>query len=501
MRVAVITPYYRESLDILRHCHESVRHQTHSCEHFMVADGFPSQDVAGWTVQHISLSQPHQDVGNTPRGIGALSAVNQGFDAIAFLDADNWYYPQHIEEMLRLHRKTGAAVCTASRTIHRLDGSLMFADRESDGDSHVDTSCFFVTRPAFAVLPLWATMPTQLGPIGDRFFWHAIKARKLACAQCEKPTVAFRTQYECHYASLGETPPAGARSKVDAINRAWVWWRSQSEEARRPWDEYFIGMQGNHRVSANAIGTAKRAVADSRDAADSRHSIYREFHCNQLMSEQTRYERAATVILELLFQHVHPKSILDVGCGLGTWLAVARRYGVRNVQGIEGPWLQRDLLEVSAECVEIRDLERPFDLGRNFDLVICLEVGEHLSKGSAAPFVRSIAAHGEVVLFSAAIPYQGGSHHVNEQWLEYWSGLFAEAGFLALDFIRPAIWCNAEIPWWLRQNTLLYVHKDALTRMRGLACFICRGWPSQLRSPRPVYGCGEYSPSHGIRIF
>ena len=144
MRVAVITPYYREPLGILRHCHESVRRQTHPCAHFMVADGFPSQDVAGWVVQHISLSQPHHDVGNTPRGIGALSAMNQGFDAIAFLDADNWYYPQHIEEMLCLHRKTGAAICTAARTIHRLDGSLMFPDRESDGDSHVDTSCFFV---------------------------------------------------------------------------------------------------------------------------------------------------------------------------------------------------------------------------------------------------------------------------------------------------------------------------------------------------------------------
>jgi hypothetical protein len=83
LRVAVITPYHREELEILQKCHESVRQQTYPCAHYMVADGFPRQEIAIWPVEHIILSQPHSDSGNTPRGIGSFSAMNQGYDAIA----------------------------------------------------------------------------------------------------------------------------------------------------------------------------------------------------------------------------------------------------------------------------------------------------------------------------------------------------------------------------------------------------------------------------------
>src|SRR5262249_19239467 len=145
LRVAVITPYYREPTEVLRHCHESVLRQTFPCTHLMAADGHPREDVSRWAVEHIILPGPHHDCGNTARGLRALSAMNRGYDAVAFLDADNWYHPDHIESMVDLHRRTGAAVCTASRTIHRADGSLMCAGgEESDGESHVDTSCFFI---------------------------------------------------------------------------------------------------------------------------------------------------------------------------------------------------------------------------------------------------------------------------------------------------------------------------------------------------------------------
>ena len=162
MHVGVITPYFRETLDVLRNCHDSVRKQTHPCEHFMVADGFPQTEISNWAVQHIVLAKSHADAGNTPRAIGSLSAMNQDFDAIAYLDADNWYYPNHLEAMIKLHQQTGEAVCTASRTIHRLDGSLIGADGEYDKYNLVDTSCFFFTRPAFRLLPAWAMMPRQL---------------------------------------------------------------------------------------------------------------------------------------------------------------------------------------------------------------------------------------------------------------------------------------------------------------------------------------------------
>jgi hypothetical protein len=174
-------------------------------------------------------------VGNTPRAIGSLSAMNQGFDAIAYLDADNWYYPNHVEAMIKLHQQTGAAVCTASRTIHRLDESLMFVDRECDGCNHVDTSCYFLTREAFRVLPIWAMMPTQLGPLGDRVMWNLIRSLGLRCAHHPEPTVAFRTQYEVHYQFVGETPPPGMKTIAESTGKAMQWWSALSQESQDDW--------------------------------------------------------------------------------------------------------------------------------------------------------------------------------------------------------------------------------------------------------------------------
>ena len=168
LRVAVVTPYCGEPLETLLHCHESVRGQSYPCTHFLVADGHPRAEVSGWAAEHVILPKAHKDVGNTPRAVGSLSAMNQGYDAVAYLDADNWYYPGHVEAMVNLCQRTGAAVCTAGRSIHRLDGSLMYVDaHESDGQKHVDTSCLFLTRAAFRVLPVWAMMPPQLAPAGD----------------------------------------------------------------------------------------------------------------------------------------------------------------------------------------------------------------------------------------------------------------------------------------------------------------------------------------------
>src|SRR3990172_6396080 len=97
MRVAVITPYYKAREDWLTRCHESVRAQTHPATHILVADGTPESYVDGWEAQHIVLMKNHGDFGDTPRAVGSVSAIGQGFDAIAYLDADNWYAPEHIE--------------------------------------------------------------------------------------------------------------------------------------------------------------------------------------------------------------------------------------------------------------------------------------------------------------------------------------------------------------------------------------------------------------------
>jgi len=188
-------------------------------------------------------------------------------------------------------------------------------------------------------------------------------------------------------------------------------------------------------------------------------AIYRDLHAQQLEVDEGKNRHAAEVILGMLFKEFMPQSVLDVGCGLGTWLSVARRLGVRDIFGVDGRWLDKTRLRIPEDVVRILDLEKPFDLGRRFDMAICLEVAEHLDAKAAAGFVASLTAHADIILFSAAIPFQGGHHHVNEQWPTYWCSLLDERGFETLDVIRARIWTDDSIHLWLRQNTLLIVKK------------------------------------------
>jgi SAM-dependent methyltransferase len=169
--------------------------------------------------------------------------------------------------------------------------------------------------------------------------------------------------------------------------------------------------------------------------------------------------RSARHVVPLVMRMVrNPRSVVDVGCGLGGWLHVFQEYGVHDVLGIDGEYVDRRSLQILPVQFRAQDLESSRPLAdRKFDLVVCLEVAEHLSAGTAAGFVRRLTALGDVVLFSAAIPGQGGTHHVNEQWPSYWEKLFAEAGFVVFDALRPLIWADEAVEPWYAQNILLFV--------------------------------------------
>lgn len=196
---------------------------------------------------------------------------------------------------------------------------------------------------------------------------------------------------------------------------------------------------------------------------------YGLLHQQQVREEEAN-RHAARQTLPILLRYCTPGSVLDVGCGVGTWLGVARELGFREVLGVEGPWLDPALLRIDRRHVLVCDLDRPLRLGRRFDLAMSLEVAEHLSPQAARGFVASLVAHGDLVLFSAAVPLQGGTHHVNEQWPDYWAALFAEHDFLAVDIVRPAIWEDRRIPWWYRQNALVFAAAARVAATPDFAC-------------------------------
>lgn len=195
--------------------------------------------------------------------------------------------------------------------------------------------------------------------------------------------------------------------------------------------------------------------------------------------------RSARRIVPLVLEQVRSNSVLDVGCGVGTFLRVFTEHGVTDIQGLDGDYVPRDRLRIDPARFQGRDLGEPLDLGRRFDLVMSLEVAEHLDEGRADLFVENLCRHGDVVLFSAAIPDQGGTHHVNERWPSYWIAKFAAHGYRVHDTLRPVLWNDGEVEYWYRQNCLLFVNAAGVAANPALSAPAAMGTAGGLLSGAP----------------
>ena len=220
-RIAVVTPYYKEERSILARCRDSVLQQSYPCDLVAVADGFPSELFEGDPrTLHVKLPKANDDVGNTPRAIGGILAEAYGYDAVAYLDADNWYEPSHIERLVAAHEKTRAPLVCSKRKFYDLNGVHMnITEPAEDANRHVDTSCWLVFRPAFSLLRVWL-MPKILGPAGDRIFLQKAIHDRFLITPTANWTVCFRTQYAFHYEKAGVEVPRRAKtnsefSKID----------------------------------------------------------------------------------------------------------------------------------------------------------------------------------------------------------------------------------------------------------------------------------------------
>lgn len=179
---------------------------------------------------------------------------------------------------------------------------------------------------------------------------------------------------------------------------------------------------------------------------------------------ETHNSKDALEILPFVFKYILPNSIIDIGCGNGSWLHAAKSLGVKEVIGIDGIKVDKvDLLIEEEEFIK-HDLTLPLQLDKIFDLAISLEVAEHLPESAANTFVDTLCSHSDVVLFSAAIPNQGGQFHINEQWPEYWHLKFKKHGFLAYDILRLEFWDHKNVLWWYSQNMIIYARENILDK-------------------------------------
>ncbi len=176
----------------------------------------------------------------------------------------------------------------------------------------------------------------------------------------------------------------------------------------------------------------------------------------------------------LLLQHLarfHPfSSVVDVGCGGGSWLRAALDLGATRAAGYDLVPVPDDALAVERSLITITDLSRPIEGSERYDLVVSTEVAEHIPEACADVFVDNLCRFSDIVLFSAALPYQGGIHHKNENWIEYWNRKFRHRDFVCFDIFREVFWTDTRIPYFYRQNCLLFVRTKWCRAMeaRGL---------------------------------
>ncbi|MGN6647197.1 MAG: class I SAM-dependent methyltransferase [Cytophaga sp.] len=178
--------------------------------------------------------------------------------------------------------------------------------------------------------------------------------------------------------------------------------------------------------------------------------------------ESVHNAKSPDQIVPVLIDLFSPESVIDIGCGIGTFLKSFKKSGIETVLGVDGSWVNRDLLfqHISPDEFKEQDLSQSFVLDKKFDLVISLEVAEHIEPAHAQTFVRNLVTAGNVIVFSAAVPNQGGQNHLNEQLLSYWKELFLQHDYHVHDILKPYFWNNPEIFFWYKQNMVVVAHKD-----------------------------------------
>ncbi len=211
--------------------------------------------------------------------------------------------------------------------------------------------------------------------------------------------------------------------------------------------------------------------------------------------------RSASAIVPLVIDLTGAKSVVDLGCGTGSWLHIFNKCGVERILGVDRDSLSNANLQIDPACIVQHDLTRSLNIEQSFDLATCLEVAEHLPASCAKQIVANLTSLAPIVLFSAAIPHQGGTNHINEQWPEYWAELFAAQGFQAVDCIRETIWKNEDVAYWYAQNLILYVRSDALAARPALHEYARQTNPSRLTLVHPKVYVKNYKTLRSPKVF
>lgn len=172
---------------------------------------------------------------------------------------------------------------------------------------------------------------------------------------------------------------------------------------------------------------------------------------------------SAPVIAETIFRELKPERVIDVGCGTGDVLLALRKHGC-TVKGLERSAAALKVCHERGLPVTAFDLEDDtISDDAKYDVVVSMEVAEHLPERIADRYVALLARLGTTIIFTAAPPGQGGTDHINEQPPEYWHAKFAQHGFVH-DAERTEHWQrewreSGKVARWYHLNLMSFRHE------------------------------------------
>jgi len=207
------------------------------------------------------------------------------------------------------------------------------------------------------------------------------------------------------------------------------------------------------------------SIVDATQTAPSPPAASVYLHEVEVSGSSCAAATIAPIVCELIGT---PGMAVDLGGGTGAWCAAFKACGVHRVHCIDHPSARAGRMLIDDGEFQSADLGHDNVAPVGADLAICVELAEHLPASRADWIVEFLTKSAPVVLFSAAVPRQGGVHHVNEQFRWYWSERFASRGFEERDCIRHRILGDESIPFWYRQNLILYADPARVPPFPGL---------------------------------